>query len=460
MTPEQLRTPQETLPVGQPSPLWRGCRISVIIPTYNRKDQLLKCLRALEAQSILPQEFEVIVIDDGSTDGTEVVVRSEESPFVLQYLRQDHLGPGVARNLGIQQATGELVLFTGDDIIADERLLENHLLAHAQFPAETTAVLGYITWPPWMRPNQVMKYIYGDSGRQFGYPRIERAPSLDYRFFYTSNISLKRKFLISAAAGRVSFDPAYRYAAWEDIDFGYRLQARGLEVKYWKDAIGYHDHWVDVDSFSRREYLAGQMAIVFYRKHPGVASLEIRSLNDWNEIVEEISRQPALFDGVKTLENNLESWLHSLAASLEERLESSPSPGNGLSPSGRQSTDFKTMLDNVLTAIFTMHATRGHVQEWYANVGDQSKTEAAKIILSLFKGMDSLSYRARAAAADREQALLERVSVQQQAIAALEAQVTEKDRELNEIYRGRGWRLIRAFRWMRSHIPFMQTLAF
>jgi hypothetical protein len=310
-----------------------------------------------------------------------------------------------------------------------------------------------------------MRYIYGESGRQFGYPVIERATTLDYRFFYTSNISLKRQFLLSAARSGVRFDPAFRYAAWEDIDFGYRLQARGLKLKYWKDAIGYHDHRVDVESFSRREYLAGQMAVVFYRRHPALASAEIRSINDWIEVVDEITRQPILFDEVKTLEKDLETFLRSLMTSLEGRLEFSPSPGREFPTSARQSADFKAMLDNVLTAIFTMDATRGHVQEWYANVEDEGKTEAAKTIIGLFRGMDSLSYRAREAAADRERALLERVSAQQQTIGAqqqtigaLQADVNEKDRQLLEIYRGRGWRIIQAFRWMRAHLPFLRTL--
>src|SRR3990172_2174413 len=101
MTAQENMRPQQPQAVGSDSPLWRGLRLSVIIPTYNRREQLLKCLRALQAQSILPQEFEVIVIDDGSTDNTETAVRSEGFPFSLKYLRQDHQGPGMARNLGI-----------------------------------------------------------------------------------------------------------------------------------------------------------------------------------------------------------------------------------------------------------------------------------------------------------------------------------------------------------------------
>src|SRR6185503_19644585 len=109
-------------------------RVSVVIPTYNRKAQLVECLAALERQTVLPQEFEVVIVDDGSTDGTEAALRERTFPFQLQYHRQSNQGPGTARNFGIAVAQGELVLFIGDDIFADPRLLEAHLVAHATRP--------------------------------------------------------------------------------------------------------------------------------------------------------------------------------------------------------------------------------------------------------------------------------------------------------------------------------------
>ncbi len=151
------------------SPYWLGLRMSVVVPTHNRKDKLSACLDALERQTVLPQEFEVIVVDDGSTDGTREALASRRFPFAVRYIRQEASGPAAARNLGIAESSGEHVLLIGDDILADERLIEEHLLGHAANPDPDTAILGHIEWPVSMKPNAVMEYVCGDAKLQFAY---------------------------------------------------------------------------------------------------------------------------------------------------------------------------------------------------------------------------------------------------------------------------------------------------
>jgi len=106
--------------------------VSVIIPTYNRKEILERTLRTYSDQTYPKDKFEVIVIDDGSTDGTEHVVKSlvGGSNYKLRYFRQDNKGPAAARNLGINEAAGEIVLITGDDCIPDPKLIEEHVRYH------------------------------------------------------------------------------------------------------------------------------------------------------------------------------------------------------------------------------------------------------------------------------------------------------------------------------------------
>ena len=146
--PKAARTnARDAAPQVERSPYWLGLRVSVVVPTHNRKEKLLACLDALARQSVLPQEFEVVVVDDGSTDGTREALEVRRCPFALRYFSQEAAGPGAARNLGIERAAGELVLFIGDDILADERLIEEHLLAHAANPDPGAAVLGHIDWP-------------------------------------------------------------------------------------------------------------------------------------------------------------------------------------------------------------------------------------------------------------------------------------------------------------------------
>ena len=364
-----IERPKIHPPVVRPTPTersryWMGLRISVVVPTHNRKATLLKCLRALEKQSVLPQEFEVVVVDDGSTDGTREMLESERFPFALTYTHQPNRGPGAARNLGITRAQGEFVLFIGDDIIADPHLLEQHLIAHSEMPGEETAVLGHIDWPPDLPRSPVMDFVCGDSSLQFAYSHIPHLPKLDYRFFYTSNISLSRKFLVDAANDGVRFDPLFRYAAFEDSEFAFRLQARGLDLRYRPDALAYHDHLMDLAGFGRREYHAGMMAVVFYRMHPQLdPQLDVRWIGDWTAPVRNLFDRPELDARIAILDRETDNLLRSAACTIENLRTLQQSAEVSLLPLGGDS--LKSMSDSILATTFDIERTRGKVEEWY-----------------------------------------------------------------------------------------------
>jgi GT2 family glycosyltransferase len=365
------------------SPYWLGLRVSVVIPTYNRKEKLLACLESLAHQSVLSQEFEVVVVDDGSTDGTRETLASRSYPFALRYYRQDNQGPGAARNVGIEKAAGELILFIGDDVIADERLLEEHLLAHADRTEPGAAVLGHIDWPADMARNAVMDYICGDAALQFAYTLIPRLSSLDHRFFYASNISLKRDFLITAADAGIQFDPCFRYAAFEDSEFAFRLIPRGLEIRYVETARVIHDHWMDLESFALREYRAGQMAVVFYRKHPGQdEQLEVQWLGDLNASVASLSNQGALLRHLEAFDNQTDNLLRALARSFETLLAMEPDHGDAFTVE-LSAKRLRAALHNVLRIIFDVERTRGKVREWFAGVDDEGRLRAAQTIATV-----------------------------------------------------------------------------
>ncbi len=375
------------------SPYWLGLRVSVVVPTHNRKEKLLACLDALERQTVLFQEFEVIVIDDGSSDGTAEAIAARKSPFALSYFRQDQAGPGPARNLGIAQAAGELVLIIGDDIVADERLLEEHLLAHGAGAEAGLAVLGRIDWPETMPRNAVMEYVCGDAALQFAYTLIPTLPALDHRFFYTSNISLKRKFLVEAAEVGIGFDPDFRRAAFEDSELAFRLMPRGLRIQYASGARAFHDHPMDLESFARREFAAGEMAVVFYRKHPGEDDqLLVKWIADLVEPAAALAAQPDLLRQLEAFDRQTDALLSSLASSLESMTmigQAHDAPGTTLS-AGR----LRAALHNVLRVLFDVHRTRGKLQEWYANVEDPSRVKAAQTLATAMRKIEFLTSNA------------------------------------------------------------------
>jgi len=98
-------------------------KISVIIPTYNERDQLKKCLESLSKQSV--DNFEVIVVDDGSTDRTWDALKNIQTDYPLEILKQRHNGPGAARNLGAKKANGEILVFVDVDMTFEKNFLKN-----------------------------------------------------------------------------------------------------------------------------------------------------------------------------------------------------------------------------------------------------------------------------------------------------------------------------------------------
>ena len=373
------------------SPYWLGLRVSVVVPTKNRHEKLLACLEALSRQSILPQEFEVVIVDDGSNDGTKEALEARSFPFAVRYFRHSGAGPGAARNLGVEEATGELVLFIGDDIRADEHLLEEHLLAHAANTDPGLAILGRIDWPDSMPQNAVMQYVCGDAALQFAYTLIPHLPTLDHRFFYTSNISLKRQFLVDAADAGIRFDPCFRHAAFEDSELAFRLIPRGLQIRYAERALATHDHWMDLESFANRELAAGAMAVIFYRKHPGQDDqLQVRWIADLVEPATALLAQPELLRDLESFDAQTDGLLRALAGSLEALLAVAGQPGSSMSV-GLSAERIRTTLHSVFRVIFDVQRTRGKLQEWFSTVDDQSKLRAAQTLAAVKRKIEFLN---------------------------------------------------------------------
>lgn len=253
-------------------------RFSVIIPTYNRSEKLEECLKALFSVRYDKQNFEIIVINDGSSDYTETILKRMEkkSPVLLRHYSKSNQGQGVARNMGIDLAEGEIVVFIGDDIIVTEDFLEEHDKAHLLHPEENAAVLGFITWHYKIKVTPLMQFmerggaILGKfGGNQFAFDLLEGKTEADYRFFYTSNISLKRTLL-----KHFKFDPWFSGYGWEDIELGYRLTKKAaLKLFYQPNAIAYHDHMITEEQWALRMHDIGASSVRLHSKYPELAKI-------------------------------------------------------------------------------------------------------------------------------------------------------------------------------------------
>jgi glycosyltransferase involved in cell wall biosynthesis len=238
-------------------------KLSVIIPTHNRADILKTCLEKVIAQK--GADFEVIVVDDGSTDNTEQVVRESAGVY---YIKQPASHQGVARNRGVKEATGEIIVFIGDDIFIEPDFLKRHHDIHAHYPEEHMAVLGYTTWDPNIEINDYMRFLES-SGWQFGYQFLN--PKVighvePYKFFYTSNISLKKSFF-----EKEWFNEDFNCYGWEDIELGYRLwRHHGMKIYYEPQAVAYHHHIIKESDLPKKMRNIGKSAVHFHRLQPEV----------------------------------------------------------------------------------------------------------------------------------------------------------------------------------------------
>ena len=275
-------------------------KYSVVIPTHNRITMLQRVLDALERQESAPA-FEIIVVNDGSTDDTDRVLSQRKG---ITFRSQPNSGPGRARNLGVSLATGNFVIFIGDDTVPEPRFLAEHARTHAESSDDPLiACLGYTGWPSGERVTAFMDYI-NDYGLQFGYRLIEDGGVVPFNFFYTSNISIDRQLLADNP-----FDTTFPSAAWEDIELAYRLERRGLKIRYNAKAVTRHYHQMNVDSFARRQYTVGKSGAIFYRKHPelghflGVHELDSRRLADERQLAR-LRRRARLGERFRFLANN------------------------------------------------------------------------------------------------------------------------------------------------------------
>jgi GT2 family glycosyltransferase len=387
------------------SPHWLGTRMSVVVPTFDRKDKLLRCLDALRAQTVLSEEMEVLVVDDGSSDGTAEALARYEAPFRLRSFRQPNQGPGAARNLGVAESRGEYVLFLGDDTYADARLVEAHLEAHARIDDEKVAVLGHVDWEPSLPVNPVMRWVCGEGTLQYAYQFIPDLPVLDWRFFYTSNISVSRRFLVDAAAAGVVFDPCFKHAAFEDSEYAWRLMRRGLGIRYVEEAHVVNDHPMDLAGFCAREERAGRMAVVFCRKHPAADRLlEVFWIGERVDAVRALATDPAKVAELVSLDRQTDEALSRTVAALEHRLEATEGSSGG--PDQRAAAD---ALNGALRVVFDAARTRGKVREWYAGVREEQQVDAAVAALVCARKLQQM--RSSRPEADRLRAGLDRLGL-------------------------------------------------
>jgi lipopolysaccharide/colanic/teichoic acid biosynthesis glycosyltransferase/GT2 family glycosyltransferase len=226
-------------------------RVSVIVPVYNDVDRLERCLTALRAQRYAEDEYEIIVVDDGSIDNPKQAAQAYGARTIIQ----GQQGPAAARNAGARTAHGEILVFTDSDCAPSRDWLSKMLE-----PFDDPRVVG-------------VKGIYGTHQKAF----VPRFVQQEYEAKYRRMASLKNIDFIdtySAAYRRDvflengGFDTAFPVPSVEDQEFSFRLARKGYPMVFAPAATVYHIHDWNLREYLQRKFNIGYWKAIMLRRVP------------------------------------------------------------------------------------------------------------------------------------------------------------------------------------------------
>jgi glycosyltransferase involved in cell wall biosynthesis len=238
--------------------------VSVVVPTYNKLPLVLQTLDGLERQEVPPDSFEVVVVDDASSDGTSEALQNLKRPYGLNVLRHErNRGRAVARNSAIRAAKGRIVVFLDDDMETSPRFLTSHIAAHRQ--NHKLVVIGNVKTHPRANGSAVSRYL-DTRGAQ----KIRTRSDLPFRYFSTNNSSVAKEHLEAVGL----FDEEFSTYGFEDVEIAARLSRdRGLRFVFSEEASTLHLHKHTLEDFLRKKVLAGESSLkLLLRKHPDLWS--------------------------------------------------------------------------------------------------------------------------------------------------------------------------------------------
>jgi GT2 family glycosyltransferase len=214
-------------------------------------------ITALEQQAYPSDAYEVIVISDGSTDGTDAYLETLRSTMRLRWFPQANRGPAAARNAGVKKAGGEFIVFIDDDVVPEPQLLGEHARSHSEADHDVV-VLGPLLTPegfemaPWVRWEQEMLMKQYRALLRGDWPATARQ-------FYTGNASLRRSHILAAGG----FDEGFRRA--EDVELAYRLADKGFDFVFNMQAAGMHFAERSFRAWLDAAYTYGRNDVIFTR---------------------------------------------------------------------------------------------------------------------------------------------------------------------------------------------------
>ncbi|MFA4903605.1 MAG: glycosyltransferase [Desulfobaccales bacterium] len=244
---------------------------SVIVSAYNRLETLKMCLTALFHQSIELDKYEIILVDDCSTDGTKDYIDNiiQTAPN-LKYIRhQVNQGLASARNSGILTVSGEYIIFLDCDIIPEPDFIEKMLFYHAQYPDEKTVVIGNLSFYKHLTDNNNIAYFA--QSRYLGFRTKREMAEIDLsnlspRYFAGGIASIPYSTVMEVGL----FDSTFKFYGGEDTDYGIRLGNHGVRLIFGASVRAYHNDPVFFRKYKNKRIEAAREGFkIMLNKHPG-----------------------------------------------------------------------------------------------------------------------------------------------------------------------------------------------
>jgi glycosyltransferase involved in cell wall biosynthesis/GT2 family glycosyltransferase len=235
---------------------------TVIIPTFNRSDALLETLDALARMDYPSDRWEAVVIDDGSTDDTSVVVEQwiARTGASVRYLRQSNAGPAAARNRGASEAKSKYLIFIDNDIIVERDFVSAHLETLARNPG--CWVVGRVVHPEQIRSTPFGRYR--DSVWEAFHHSHDEVRVSETTGITAANLSLPAKDFEMLGG----FDADFTIASSEDWVLGMRARQTGIRVLYHPGIVVLHNDWaLSLERFCERQRLYSISDVLLWRKY-------------------------------------------------------------------------------------------------------------------------------------------------------------------------------------------------
>ena len=243
--------------------------LSIVIPTRDRRERVIATLGALERQQLGGARVEVVIVDNGSSDGTARALRARAGTLPVAVLHEPREGASFARNRGLQEARAPVVLLLGDDMVPEgDDLLAGHLALHREHPEPGYGVLGQVRWA---EPVDAFMRWLEAAGFQFSFDHIAAGPVDPAAYLYSSHASLKADAVRDAGG----FDGERFPYLMEDTELGIRLRRRGLRLDYRPELLVHHHHAQALDGYAGRMEAIGAAARRLRELYPDEAPHQI-----------------------------------------------------------------------------------------------------------------------------------------------------------------------------------------